>query len=145
MSAYRIVRDYPHPIETVWRALTDPVLVPRWTSSGRGGTMVGFSPVKGSRFKLIAKPVAGWNGIVECEVLEVSPPTLLRYTWTGDEGGDVTEVRYQLEPAPGDTRFICDHGGFTGIGGLLMSKLLGSVRRTMLGEPFEAALRDIDR
>ncbi|WP_406567663.1 SRPBCC family protein [Actinoallomurus spadix] len=28
MSEIRIVRDYPHPVVKVWRALTDPELVP---------------------------------------------------------------------------------------------------------------------
>jgi uncharacterized protein YndB with AHSA1/START domain len=37
MAEIRIVRDYPHPPEKVWRALTDPALIPRWTATGAGG------------------------------------------------------------------------------------------------------------
>lgn len=36
MSAISIVRDYPHPPEIVWRAMTDPALVPLWTAPARG-------------------------------------------------------------------------------------------------------------
>ena len=56
MSEFRVVRHYPHPVEVVWRALTDPDLVPRWTSTGRGGRPEGFAPVVGTRFRFVAKP-----------------------------------------------------------------------------------------
>jgi uncharacterized protein YndB with AHSA1/START domain len=78
MSEFRIVRDYPHPIAKVWRVLTDPELVPRWTHTGQGGRPEGFAPVVGTRFRFVAKPVPGWRGIVDCEVLEVDEPNLLR-------------------------------------------------------------------
>ena len=35
MSEYRVVQDYPDPPERVWCALTDPEIVPLWTSTGR--------------------------------------------------------------------------------------------------------------
>jgi uncharacterized protein YndB with AHSA1/START domain len=102
MSEIRIVRDYPHPPEKVWRALTDPALIPLWTSTGAGGRPEGFVPVAGTRFQFIAKPKPGWNGIVDCEVLEADAPRLLRYSWVdGNGGGDVTEVAYRLEPSAG--------------------------------------------
>ena len=134
MSEIRIVREYPYPVEQVWTALTDPEVVPRWTSTGRGGRPEGFVPVVGNRFRLIAKPTIGWRGIVDCEVLEAQPPTLLRYSWVGDEGGRPTYVTYRLEPTAEGTRFTYEHTGFTGIGGFVMARILGSVRTTMLDE-----------
>jgi uncharacterized protein YndB with AHSA1/START domain len=65
MSNVRIMREYPHPPAKVWRALTDPDVIPLWTSSGRGGRPEGFSPVVGTRFRFVAKPRPGWRGIVE--------------------------------------------------------------------------------
>jgi uncharacterized protein YndB with AHSA1/START domain len=133
MTAIRITRTYPHPLATVWHVLTDPETVPQWTSSGRGGRPEGFSAAVGTRFRFVGKPVPGWRGIVECEVLEASPPTLLRYSWRGDDHGEVTEVTYRLEPFTGGTRFRYAHTGFTGFGGFLMAKVvLGPVRRKML-------------
>jgi uncharacterized protein YndB with AHSA1/START domain len=144
MSAIRIVRDYPHPVAKVWRAVTDPQLVALWTVTGAGGRPVGFAPVAGTKFQLIAKPKPGWNGTVDCEVLEVDEPALLRFSWTGDEGGDVTEVAYRLEPSAGGTRFVYEHTGFTGVGGLFMATLLGHVRRKMLTVGLPAVLADLD-
>src|SRR3954470_21473129 len=99
MSEFEIVREYPQPRPRVWRALTDPALVPRWTSTGRGGRPEGFAPVVGTHFRFVAKPVAGWRGIVDGEVLEVDPPRVLRYTWVGDEGARPSYVAYRLAAA----------------------------------------------
>ena len=143
MSEIHIVRDYPHPPAKVWRAVTDPALVPLWTATGAGGRPEGFAPVVGTKFRFLAKPKPGWSGVVDCEVLEVNEPSLLRYSWTGDEGGDVTEVVYRLEPHAGGTRFTYDHTGFTGVGGVFMAKLLGHVRRKMLRVGLPPVLDDL--
>jgi len=92
----------------------------------------------------VAKPKLGWNGIVNCEVLEVREPSLLRYSWAGDDGGEVTEVAYRIEPHRGGARFTYDHTGFTGPSGFFMARLLGSVRRKMLTVGLPAVLADLD-
>jgi len=144
VSDIRIVRDYPHPPAKVWRAVTDPALIPLWTATGAGGRPEGFAATVGTKFRFIAKPKPGWDGVVDCEVLEVSEPSLLRYSWTGDEDGDVTEVAYRLEPHAGGTRFTYEHTGFTGVGGVFMAKLLGRVRSKMLKVGLRAVLNDLD-
>lgn len=146
MSEIRIVRDYPQPPATVWRAVTDPAIVPLWTSTGRGGRPEGFSPAAGTRFQFIGKPVPGWRGIVDCEVLEVREPALLRYSWAGEENGKPTYVTYRLEPHAGGTRFTYEHTGFAGIGGFFMARvILGPVRAKMLTVGLPAVLGDLDR
>jgi uncharacterized protein YndB with AHSA1/START domain len=142
MSGFRIVRDYPHPLTKVWRVLTDPELVPRWTSTGRGGRPEGFAPVVGTKFRFVAKPVPGWRGIVDCEVLEVDEPRFLRYTWLGDEKGKPSYVSYRLDPTAGGTRLTLEHTGFTGVGGFFMCRLLRSVREKMLTVAFPTVLDD---
>jgi uncharacterized protein YndB with AHSA1/START domain len=139
-----ITRLYPHAPEKVWRLLTDPLLVPLWTSSGRGGRPVNFVPMVGARFKFVAKPMPGWNGIVDCEVLEVREPFLLRYSWLGGPKDDLTTVTNLLEPVEGGTRFTWDHTGFTGIGGFFVSRVLKRVRTKMLDVGFPALLEDLD-
>jgi uncharacterized protein YndB with AHSA1/START domain len=145
MSDIRIIRDYPHSPQKVWQAVTDPELVPLWTSTGRGGRPEGFSPTVGTHFRFVGKPVPGWRGIVECEVLEAHAPTLLRYSWVGDESGKTTQVTYRIEPHAGGTRFTYEHTGFTGIGGFVMAKLvLGPVRKKMLDIGLPSVLIDVD-
>jgi uncharacterized protein YndB with AHSA1/START domain len=143
VSDIRIVRDYPHPPAKVWRAVTDPELIPLWTATGAGGRPEGFAPTVGTKFRFVAKPKPGWSGVVDCEVLEVDEPSLLRYSWA-DEGGDVTEVVYRIEPHAGGTRFTYEHTGFTGVGGVFMAHLLGRVRRKMLSVGLPAVLDDLD-
>jgi uncharacterized protein YndB with AHSA1/START domain len=140
MAEIRIVRDYPQPPEKVWRALTDPALIPRWTSTGAGGRPEGFATTVGTKFRYVAKPKPGWSGIVECEVLEADEPKLLRYSWADPGGGEVTEVAYRLEPHGNGTRFTFQHTGFTGVGGLFMATLLGRVRTKMLTTGLPAVL-----
>jgi uncharacterized protein YndB with AHSA1/START domain len=42
VSEIHIVRDYPHPPAKVWRAVTDPALIPLWTATGAGGTRFSY-------------------------------------------------------------------------------------------------------
>jgi len=144
MTDIHIVRDYPHPPAQVWRAVTDPDLIPRWTATGQGARPVGFAPVPGTRFQFVAKPVPGWRGIVDCEVLEAREPSLLRFSWTSEEGGTPTYVTYHIESNCGGTRFTYDHTGFAGPGGFFMAKLLSSVRKKMLAVGLPAVLDDLD-
>jgi uncharacterized protein YndB with AHSA1/START domain len=143
VSEIRIVRDYPHSPAKVWRALTDPALIPLWTSTGAGGRPEGFAPVAGAKFRFVAKPKPGWNGIVDCEVLEVDELRLLRYSWVDGNGGEVTLVTYHLEPHADGTRFTYEHTGFTGAGGIFIAQLLGHVRRKMLSAGLPALLDDL--
>lgn len=139
-----LVHEYTHPPARVWLALTDPELMPLWTRTGQGARPEGFSTEIGTQFRFVARPVPGWNGIVRCEVLEAEPSTRLRYSWQDDGGGPVTEVTYLLEPVGGGTRLTYDHTGFSGVGGFVMSRLLGRVRRTMLAAGMTTLLDDLD-
>ena len=144
MSDIHIVCDYPQPPATVWRAVTDPELIPRWTATGAGGRPVGFRAEPGTRFQFVAKPRPGWRGIVDCEVLEARAPSLLRFSWAGEENGKPTYVTYRIEPHDAGTRFTYEHTGFTGAGGFLLAKLLGSVRKKMLTQGLPRVLDGLD-
>ena len=81
MTEIRVVRDYPHSPAKVWRALTDPELLALWSMRPEG-----FSLEIGARFKFHGKANRHWRGFVECQMLEVEPPSRLRYSWLGDGG-----------------------------------------------------------
>lgn len=144
MSQHVIVKEYPQLRPVVWRALTDPELIPLWTSTGQGGRPEGFVPQAGTKFRFVGKPFPGWDGIVLCEVLSAEAPALLRYTWRNKEGDPPSTVTNRLEDIPGGTRLIWEHTGFTGVEGFIMARLLGNVRRKMLSEGLPAVLADLD-
>jgi uncharacterized protein YndB with AHSA1/START domain len=136
MSSIRIIREYPHPVDKVWRALTEPALMARWAMRPEG-----FAPVVGTRWKSYGEANRHWRGFVECEVLEADPPRRLRYSWIGDDHGEKTWVSYTLEPTPSGTRLIFEHTGFTGLSGFLLSKLImGPGWKKMLREKFAEVL-----
>lgn len=143
MTAIRIVEHYPHSAATVWRALTEPELIPRWTATGAGGKPVGFDTTVGTRFQFVAKPKLGWDGVVNCVVREAVEPALLRFSWTDNGGGDDTEVTYRLAADADGTTLTYEHTGFTGPGGFLLAKLLGRVRRKMLRVGLPPVLAEI--
>ena len=70
-----IERELPHPPEKVWRALTQSALIEEWLMKND------FEPVVGRRFTLRMAPRPHWNGVTDCEVLEVEPYRRLAYSW----------------------------------------------------------------
>ncbi len=144
MSQFHITQEYPHSVDKLWHALTDPKLVPLWTSTGRGGRPEGFRAEVGNHFRFVGKPVPGWNGIVDCEVLAVEPPVMLRHTWKGEER-EASIVTWRIGPAPEGSRLTYDHTGFRGVDGIIMSKfVLGPIRRRMLRTGLPPVLDAID-
>jgi uncharacterized protein YndB with AHSA1/START domain len=140
MTDIRVVRDYPHPPAKVWRALTDPALLALWSMRPDG-----FSLEVGARFKFHGEPNKHWRGFVECEMLEVAPPSRLRYSWSGDDKGERLTVTYSLEPHAGGTRLTLEHSGFKGAGGFLLAKLVMTPGwKKMLDRDFRAVLDQTD-
>jgi uncharacterized protein YndB with AHSA1/START domain len=144
MSEFHITQEYPHSVEKLWHALTDSELVPLWTSTGRGGRPEGFKAEVGNHFRLVGKAVPGWNGVVDCEVLAVERPVMLRHTWQGDER-EPSIVTWRIDRSSTGCRLTYDHTGFQGIDGIIMSKfVLGPIRRRMLRTGLPLVLDAID-
>ena len=140
MSTIRIVRDYPHPREKVWRVLTEPALMALW-----GMRPEGFLPVVGTRFKLFGEPNKHWRGYVECVVLEVQEPSKFRYSWVGNDDGKETTVSYTLEAQAGGTRLSFEHSGFSGLGGFFMTQMImGPGWKKMLDGAIPLVLNELD-
>src|ERR1700683_4702568 len=103
MSGCHIPREYPHSAGKLWYALTDPDLVPLWTTTGRGGRPEGFRAEPGNHFRFVGKPVPAWKGIVECEVRAVQARVMLRNTWKGDKR-EPSLVTWRSEPTRAGAR-----------------------------------------
>lgn len=106
-----VERTMPHPPEKVWRALTEASLVAEWLMRND------LQPVVGHRFNFRSEPVNGWNGVTDCEVLEVEPLKRLVYSWNGHGEQAATGIKsvvtWTLTPtAGGGTRLHMEHAGF---------------------------------
>lgn len=104
----------PHAPETIWRALTSGELIARWMM-----TPTGFEPVVGNRFTFKTTPAGAWDGIIRCEVLEVTPNARFVYAWKGGDEANVgygskldTVVTFTLSEVAGGTRLRVVHAGF---------------------------------
>jgi uncharacterized protein YndB with AHSA1/START domain len=110
-----VVEDvFPHPPAVVWRALTDGALMARWMMEPKG-----FAPVAGNEFTYQTKPGGAWDGVIHCQVLEVVPLRLLRFSWKGGHPSNEgygspldTVVAFLLTPTEAGTRLRLEHTGF---------------------------------
>jgi len=104
-----VERTLAHPPEKVWRALTERELLAKWIMPND------FEPVVGRAFAFRTAASPHWNGVVQCEVLEMEAPRRLVLRW-GDgtpEGGQIaTTLAWTLTPADGGTRLRLEQSGF---------------------------------
>jgi uncharacterized protein YndB with AHSA1/START domain len=97
---------YDHPVERVWKALTDPGALAEWLMPND------FKAELGHRFTFRTDPVPPYfDGIVRCEVVELDAPRALAYTWRGGPLPN-TKVSWLLTPAAGGTLVRGEHSGF---------------------------------
>ena len=94
-----IEREFPHPPEKLWRALTQPHLIGEWLMR------TDFEPVLGHKFQLRAD----W-GAVDCEVKAIEPNRTLTYTWAAY--GLQSLVTFTLTPAGPGTHLRMEQAGF---------------------------------
>jgi uncharacterized protein YndB with AHSA1/START domain len=94
-----IEREMPHPLEKIWRALTEGALIEDWLMPND------FKPVVGHRFDL-----RGDWGVVNCEVLTVEQHKVLSYAW--DALGLKSVVTWTLTPTGNGTQLRMEQAGF---------------------------------
>ena len=106
---------FPHAPETIWKTLTSGDLMGRWL----GMAPAGFQPVAGNRFTYRTTPAGEWDGMIQCEILEVVPNERLAYSWKGGHDGNAgygspldTVVTFTLAKVDGGTRLRLVHSGF---------------------------------
>ena len=99
--------------QEVWEYLTKPELIEQWLMKND------FQPVVGHKFRFTFTPKneSDYEGIVDCEVLEVKPFTRLSYSWNGNtKDGSRTfnsTVVWTLIPKENGTDLQLVHNGFT--------------------------------
>jgi uncharacterized protein YndB with AHSA1/START domain len=105
----------PHAPEAIWKALTTSDLIGRWLKM----PLTGFEAVKGKHFTLKTTAAGAWDGVIQCEVLEVTPNQRLAYAWKSGHEGNVgygapldTVVTWTLSRVDNGTRVRLVHSGF---------------------------------
>ena len=98
--------DLHHSPEKVWRALTDPVLLAEWLLP-----VVGLKLEPGAAFTFKTQPYPGWDGIVNCRILEIEAHRKLSYAWVVGDTLD-TVVTFTLTPTASGTRLSLVQSGF---------------------------------
>ena len=99
--------DLQHSPEKVWRALTDPVLLADWLLP-----VVDLKLEPGAAFTFKTQPQPGWDGVVNCRVLEIEAQRKLSYTWVVGENWLDTVVTFTLAPTAWGTRLSIVQSGF---------------------------------
>jgi uncharacterized protein YndB with AHSA1/START domain len=99
-----VEKEFPHPPQKVWRALTESSLIEQWLMKND------FQPVTGHSFSLRTNPVPNWNGVIDCQVLAVEPYRTLSYTW-GTLGME-SIVIFTLTPTNAGTHVRVEQSGF---------------------------------
>jgi uncharacterized protein YndB with AHSA1/START domain len=101
-----VEREFAHPPEKIWRALTQPLLLAEWLMQND------FKPVLGHRFNLRGD----WGGVLDCEVLEIEPDKTLSYTWNFEHDDPAYRLRsvvtFTLTATPAGTRLRMEQSGF---------------------------------
>jgi uncharacterized protein YndB with AHSA1/START domain len=103
-----VERALPFPPEKVWKALTRAELVSRWLMP------TDFRLEAGATFTFTTRPMGDWDGVVRCEVQEVRPCELLRYSWAGGPSRSRldTVVTWTITPAGEGSHVRMEHTGF---------------------------------
>ena len=101
----RFTRALPHPPEKVWRALTEPKLLAEWLLP-----VFDLELSEGAAFKFKTQPYPGWDGVVDCKMLEIEPRKKISYTW----GVPFLEtvVTFTLTATASGTRLALVQSGF---------------------------------
>ena len=101
-----VEREFPHPPEKLWRALTQPHLIQEWLMKND------FKPEVGHRFNLRGE----WGGVLDCEVLTIEPNRTLSYTWNfvhDDAALNMQSVvTFTLTPTRTGTSLRMEQAGF---------------------------------
>ena len=99
---------YPHGIDLVWEALTDPEQLAAWLMDND------FVPQPGHRFTFYDHEPWPDGKIynIDCDVISCDPPRQLSYSWSSPPKHGRTIVTWNLEPVEAGTLVRLTHSGF---------------------------------
>ncbi len=112
MNTKRITQNivYPHSLQKVWAALTESNALSQWLLPNT------FELRVGHRFTFQEETYRkqnSWNGIIECEVIEVEPLRRLAYTWAAYPGQLEMLISFTLKPVAHGTLLCLEQRVYT--------------------------------
>jgi len=99
--------DLSHAPEKVWRALTEPALLTQWLLP-----IVELELEPGASFVFKTQAHPGWDGTVNCRVLEIEAHKKLSYAWIVGGMELDTVVTFTLTPTASGTHLSLVQSGF---------------------------------
>lgn len=116
----QIKRKFKHGKQTVWSAITNKDALSDWLMD-----TTDFAPIVGTSFRFTTKPQGGFDGIVNCKVIESDPPNVICYSWNASGFKEPTYVRWELnEVDTNETILTLSHTNFKGVNGWFTKQIL---------------------
>lgn len=104
-AAINFELDFKHSPKKVWRALTDPELLSKWLLP-----VMDLKLEPGASFTFKAPPKPGWDGQVNCQLVDIDEGKSLSYTWRVGEIDTV--VTFSVTPTAAGTHLTIVQTGF---------------------------------
>lgn len=100
-------RVYPHPIDNVWRGLTERGALGEWLMT------TDFVPEEGRSFRMWCEREDGQTDVYLCKVLVLEPPHRMVWSWVleGREKDGDTRVEFRLTEVEDGTVLVIEHSG----------------------------------
>lgn len=118
--------EYDFPIAEIWKAITDKEAMSEWLMP------CDIEPVVGQKFQFKTKSFPGFNGTINCQVLEVIKNELLTFSWSGGPLKQ-TKVSFRLKRTENKTILYFEHSGFEGfLNKLIVQKILSNGWKTKI-------------
>ena len=95
-----VEKEYNHPIEKVWRAITNPEAIAKWFIPGD------FKPVVGSEYSF-----ANEYTKVRGKIINLEEPVLMVYSWIKEDTEIETIVSWKLKETESGTKLTILHEG----------------------------------
>ncbi len=111
---------YPHPLERVWKALTDRRALATWMMESD------FEPHLGHKFQFQRNDLSSLEMPIECEVVELDEPKCLAYTWRESSSSEPSLVIWTLTSVEGGTQLQLIHQEYqylTAVGSMMNREL----------------------
>jgi len=135
MSKITVTRSLNFPISQVWQALTDPQQLENWLMNND------FRPELGHKFQFKTDPAPGFDGTINCEVLEINSQSRLSFSWAS--GSINSTVAFNLQETSKGTELTVTHDGF-GFKDIIGKTILKAGWKKLLGQKLPEHLSEFE-